>query len=200
MTPRSSSLAALVLASALALGGCASGNQAAGTTGHAHEHLDSGHNAADVSFVSGMVMHHEGAVDMAADVRSHGASEKVAALAKRIEKAQKPEIDLMQRWLATWGADTSAGMSEMHSHHGSGTPDPMGMMSGAQSAALAEARGEAFDRMFLQLMIAHHEGAVMMAKQEEEGGRNHDALHLAEHIVKDQTAEIAEMKRLLQKS
>lgn len=62
---------------------------------------------------------------------------------------------------------------------------------------LEAARGPAFDRLFLELMIVHHEGAVHMARMEERAGRDPGALALAERIVRDQTAEIAEMRALL---
>ncbi len=152
---------------------------------------------ADVHFAQQMIIHHQGALDMAALAPQRAGSAQVAALARRIAAAQQPEIDLMSGWLEAWGAavpDEDATMPGMH-HGGRGGDG--GMASDDDLGDLEAARGAAFDRLFLELMIVHHEGAVHMARMEERAGRDPGALALAERIVRDQTAEIAEMRALL---
>ena len=159
-----------------------------------------GHNADDVTFAQQMVPHHSQALDMAKLVPSRSANPKVIDLASRIEKAQDPEIQQMQGWLTTWGAGTS-GMPGMT--HGSmpGTDHPMpGMMSDADMQKLEQAKGGGFDKMWLDMMIKHHQGAVEMAETELSKGSNADAKALAQKIIDAQQAEITEMRGLLSQS
>jgi uncharacterized protein (DUF305 family) len=156
---------------------------------------DDASRAADVMFAQMMIPHHEQAVqmaDLALDPAS-GAGADVTALATRIKAAQAPEIATMNGWLASWGAavedDDMGGM-----HHGSSMP---GMMSDDDMAALGDARGDAFDRMWLTMMVAHHEGALTMADDVLESTQDPRVRTLAEAVVSGQTAEIATMKSLL---
>jgi uncharacterized protein (DUF305 family) len=168
------------------------------------------HNAADLVFAQQMIVHHQGAVEMADLAPTRAASQEVKDLAVRIKAAQGPEIEQMQSWLATWGAAmptaasvTDDGMGGMD--HGGmsgmgkeGDMDMPGMMSGAQMQELTDATGSDFDRLFLELMIVHHQGAIEMSDTEIAEGSNPAALALAESITTSQTAEIAEMQQLLQ--
>lgn len=191
---------ALALA-ALAVVGCSSPQTPAGTgtTPVASTSADAGANTADVHFTQMMIVHHQGAIDMAELAPGRAASQEVEDLAARIEAAQQPEIDTMTGWLDSWGEepldddDTMPGMN--HSPMAMGGAG--GMASPDDLADLEDATGTDFDRLFLELMIAHHEGAVTMATMETRAGQNPDALALAEKMVTDQTAEIAEMKALL---
>lgn len=155
----------------------------------------SGHNAADVTFVQGMIPHHRQALDMAKLAASRASSAQVKDLAGRIEKAQDPEIRLMSGWLTQWGvASTSSMPSSMPDMaHG---PMP-GMMSDADMRQLDEASGAEFDKMFLRMMTQHHQGAIDMAHTELAQGGNPDAKALAQRIADAQTAEINEMQQLL---
>ncbi|GGU26926.1 DUF305 domain-containing protein [Lentzea flava] len=151
-----------------------------------------GHNADDVTFAQGMVPHHQQALDMAKLVPSRSTNAKVLDLAKRIEGAQDPEIQKMNGWLKEWGASTSMpGMD-----HGS-MPGMAGMMSAEDMKMLEQAKGAPFDKMWLEMMIKHHEGAVEMAKTEVQKGGNADAKKLAQDIVDAQQKEITEMRELL---
>lgn len=163
-------------------------------------------NAADVMFAQMMIEHHQGAIEMANLAFTRADSPKVKELAGKIKGAQQPEIDRMKSWLAVWSPNTSAsgsgGMSGMPgmNHNGpgaSGSAVP-GMMTSDQMKRLMAASGPAFDKLFLQLMIQHHQGAIEMASTEWEAGSNPDALALAQAIVTDQTAEIATMQTMLQ--
>ena len=169
------------------------------------------HNAVDAMFVTMMIPHHEGAIEMSDVALARSSSPQIKNLAGRIKAAQGPEIEQMEGWLAEWGVPRPmTGPSQDMGHdmdHGSSTTggsagDDFGMgelmtMSDADLAALRAASGVAFDRLFLQQMIAHHHGAIEMADVEIGQGRYPQTLALAGAIKADQTAEIAEMQRLL---
>ncbi|GAA3883801.1 DUF305 domain-containing protein [Saccharothrix violaceirubra] len=141
------------------------------------------HNDADITFATGMIPHHAGAVEMAKLVPARSTTPAVVDLAKRIEKAQQPEIDMLTGWLDEWGAA-----------HGTGHNGHEGM---ADTDRLDSLSGPAFDREFLDLMIVHHEGAVAMAGDEIRDGKHPGARELAQRIVTDQHREIEEMRDLL---
>jgi uncharacterized protein (DUF305 family) len=147
-----------------------------------------GFNDADVAFASAMLPHHEGALSMTELAPGRAADPRVLDLADRIEAAQAPEVVALTGWLADWGADDEGGMD-----HG----EDMGGMSEEDMAALVNASGTEFDRLFLTRMIAHHRGATAMAARGAANGQNAAAIALAESIRDSQAAEIAEMKALL---
>ncbi|MBM9465995.1 DUF305 domain-containing protein [Nakamurella leprariae] len=194
-------------------------------------------NAADLRFAQMMIVHHEGAIDMADLAPARAASDEVKSLAADIAAAQGPEIALMAEWVTAWTAPAATpvpatgstaddaddmggmdhgGMDHSGMDHGGmdhggmdhggmdhggmddGSAMP-GMMSDAQMGVLEAASGPAFDELFLTLMLEHHQGAVDMARTELADGLNAEALTLADRIVVDQTAEIAEMRSLLQR-
>ncbi|MFG3122671.1 DUF305 domain-containing protein [Streptomyces sp. NPDC048201] len=153
------------------------------------------HNAQDVAFAQGMIPHHQQAVEMARLASGRSASAQVKALAARVEKAQGPEIRTMTGWLKSWGEEAPmAGMD--HSRHG-GMTGMSGMMSADDMTALENSTGAAFDRKFLTLMTAHHQGAVEMATTEKDKGRDARATRMADDVITAQSAEIKEMKGLL---
>nr|WP_215550210.1 DUF305 domain-containing protein [Amycolatopsis sp. CA-230715] len=184
------SLVGAVLA-ALALSGCAGTAQQDDAKAPQSQ---STHNEADVTFARQMVPHHKQALDMAALVPDRTATAAVTDLATRIKKAQGPEIEQLDGWLARWGATPASAhaMPGMPSHESMG-----GMMSEADMAKLRAAKGAEFDRMWLTMMIGHHEGAVEMANAEIRDGADADAKALANRIIGAQQAEIAEMRKLL---
>ena len=144
-------------------------------------------NNADITFATQMVVHHKQAVEMAQVVLDKsGIDPRVTEMAQNIKDAQGPEIDTMNGWLDSWGA--SGSMDGM---------DMGGTMSGADMAALEAASGSEANKLFLEQMTAHHEGAIDMAKTEVQTGQNVDAIALAQKIIDDQTAEIASMKDIL---
>lgn len=157
---------------------------------HSPAQMGTGRDA-DVMFTQEMIPHHQQAVvmaDLALDP-SHEASPAVQDLATRIKTAQTAEIADMTAWLKAWGADPVSGQMMDH--------DGMGMMSAAAMTALENAKGPAFDRLWLEGMIAHHEGALMMASHIADRGDDARVQKLSEAIDQSQTAEIAEMKKLL---
>ena len=151
------------------------------------------HNIADVAFVQGMIPHHSQAITMTDQAGPRAASPQVKDLAGRIAGAQGPEIEQMNSMLAAWGAPRA----QPGSMTGMGSMPMMGMMGDQQLSQLAAAGGPAFDRMFLQMMIEHHQGAVTMAQTELAQGQNPQAQQLAQAIITAQQTEIAEMNQLL---
>lgn len=149
---------------------------------------------ADVMFAQSMVPHHQQAVEMADMALTQARSAEVKTLAQDIKAAQDPEIATMNGWLNKWGAPTGSsdmgGMNGMD--HGSD-----GMMSQADMTKLSQATGAEFDRMWLTMMVAHHEGAVTMAQDVLTTTKDAEVQTLAQSIVAGQTKEIATMKALL---
>ena len=183
---------------ALALTACASktstaapASPAASSSSSAANTTTSAHNEADVTFATDMIPHHEQAVDMAKLAASRASSAAVKDLATKIEAAQQPEITMMSGWLTGWGKPVPSPMGGMDM--GGST----GMMSAADMTKLTNSTGTAYDKMFLTMMIAHHQGALAMAATETSTGKNADALTLAKNITLSQTAEISTMQALL---
>jgi uncharacterized protein (DUF305 family) len=205
-TARLTGLTGALLAGALALAGC-SGNashegmsgmtdsSSAGASASASDDPTAQFNDADVAFAQGMLPHHQQAVEMAQLAPDRAADPRVVDLAARIEAAQAPEIETLSGWLEAWGAEATSSTGTDHGSMDHG--DTGGMMSDEDMAALADVSGAEFDRMFLAMMTAHHEGAVQQAGTEIADGENPDALAMAEDIRGTQNAEIAEMQQLL---
>ncbi|MBN9239586.1 MAG: DUF305 domain-containing protein [Micrococcales bacterium 70-64] len=190
MKIRTVALLSGALATTLALAGCSMEgmDMGGGTSPSSSTSSESSSaNNADITFAMQMVAHHEQAIEMAQMVLDKdGVDPRVTELAQNIKDAQGPEIDTMNGWLDSWGA--SGSMDGM---------DMGGTMSDADMAALKAASGSEANKLFLEQMTVHHEGAIDMAKTELQTGQNADALALAQKIVDDQTAEIARMKDLL---
>ncbi len=148
-------------------------------------------NDADIRFAQAMIPHHQQAVEMAGLATSRAQNSAVKKLAEQIKGAQDPEIQQMLGFLKTWGAPAPG------DHGGSGGHDGTGMMTGDQMKQLQEATGAPFDRMFLQMMIVHHQGAITDAQRQLAEGSNPQAKQLATQIIAAQTAEITRMQQLL---
>lgn len=189
-------LAAAPVALALVLAGCAGGDDESmpgmdhgGISSSASPSAETSEsfNSADSMFAMMMIPHHQQAVEMSDMILGKSdVDQRVLDLAQQIKDAQAPEIELMQSWLDEWGMSEAGDME-----HGDG------MMSEDDMAALEAANGAEAARLFLQQMIAHHQGAIEMAQSELEDGINPDALELAQTIVDAQTAEITTMQDLL---
>ena len=147
-----------------------------------------------------MIPHHEQALEMSEIALAGDASGPVVKLARAIQRAQGPEIILMRQWLDDWGAEElphagTAGETTTADDHGDDHAMP-GMASGEQLLALAEASGPDFDRQWLDLMIAHHEGAIEMAEQVLATTDDLEVEALAAEVVATQQAEIDQMRAL----
>lgn len=195
------SLTALAVAAGLTVAGCTN-NQAEGPAepGPATTNQAAPHNSADVEFAQQMIPHHEQALRMAKVASTRAESPEVKELAADIEAAQDPEIQTMTGWLEEWGEDVPSGMGGHMMDDGQmmdGDQMGEGMMSDEDMAKLDKSSGAGFDRMFLTMMIEHHEGAVAMAKDEQRDGKDAAAIELAKRIEAAQTAEIKLMRQLL---
>jgi len=184
------------LLAALALSGCGttatgSAPESAPESSATEETAD--FNEADIMFAQMMIPHHRQAIEMSETLLAKdSASAETTNLAERIMAAQGPEIDQLNDMLESWG------MEAMSDSDGMGGMDHSdGMMSEEDMTALEDATGEEAERLYLEQMIEHHEGAVEMAKPQIIDGQNADTIALAEDIIAAQEAEITEMKALL---
>ncbi|MFJ8964691.1 DUF305 domain-containing protein [Lentzea sp. NPDC102401] len=144
-------------------------------------------NDADREYVSMMIAHHEQALAMTRFAPERAQNETVKGLADRIRYSQEPEIGAMKQWQRTFNAIGT------HGDHGL----MPGMATQDQLNALGAARGKDFDRMFLELMIKHHEGAIKMATDVRGAGANVQVEEMADDVVATQSDEINRMKKLL---
>nr|WP_091599025.1 DUF305 domain-containing protein [Micromonospora krabiensis] len=195
---RRAALAGVVVTTAVTLAACGGGDHSPGM-GHGSSSVPGGvpggaaFNDADVAFAQMMIPHHRQAVEMAELAATRAEDPEIARLAGQIKAAQAPEIAAMTGWLAAWGRPLPSAGPEM-SHLDHGMP---GMMAEAELRGLEAASGRAFDRQFLTMMIAHHEGAVAMARDEIADGGDPAAKALAQQVVAAQQAEIATMREIL---
>ncbi|MFX1759847.1 DUF305 domain-containing protein [Rhodococcus sp. As11] len=165
------------------------------------------HNDADVMFAQMMLPHHSQAIEMSDMLLAkENIPAEVIALAEQIKAAQGPEIEQLESWLEQWGEPTEMpetsnnDMPGMDMNEGMDGMEGMqmeGMMSEEDMQALADAQGIDAARLFLEQMIAHHEGAVDMAQTEIEDGQFPDAVVMARTIVDTQQQEIDTMRELL---
>lgn len=153
---------------------------------------DDSPNSADVAYARMMIEHHAQALEMTGLAPERAESTKVRALAERIAAAQGPEITAMKGWLKTHGKAGKADRNDGHQH-----ASMPGMASEAQLRKLRATRGEAFDRLFLTLMITHHDGAITMATDVKGQGNYIQIEEMADEVVAQQTSEIARMRDLL---
>ncbi|MFF2844493.1 DUF305 domain-containing protein [Paenarthrobacter sp. NPDC057981] len=198
-------VAGTALAGLIALTGCASKSgsdsmpgmdhgqspASTATTSPSVASTASDHNAADTMFAQMMIPHHAQAVEMSDSILDKkDIPSAVTALAVQIKGAQAPEIEKMTAWLKGWN-EPSMGSSS-HSGHGMD-----GMVGDTELQTLKDAQGTEAARLYLTQMIAHHEGAVTMAKTEISQGKSPEAVQLAKDIVAAQEKEIQDMKALL---
>jgi uncharacterized protein (DUF305 family) len=140
----------------------------------------------ELMFASMMIPHHSQAVTMSELALANTTNPEILSLATAIRDAQAPEIEQMQSWL-----DASS-YSESHAHH----MEMSGMLTDEEIAELSSVKGETFDRLFLEGMIAHHEGAIDMISMIK-NSTNSEVKKLSVDILTSQSAEIEAMKALL---
>ena len=151
----------------------------------------------DVQFMQDMIPHHNQAVQMSELVGDRTNNQELRDVAGRIDASQVDEIDFMEGWLRDRGEDVpeATAHSAMHTSH-----DMAGMASPADMAELAQLEGTEFDRKFLTLMIAHHEGAVTMVEELlEQPGSAYDPVlfQFVNDVTNDQSQEIERMNGML---
>jgi len=151
---------------------------------------------ADVKFMQGMISHHAQALEMTKLLASRSESEVMHKLAERIELSQEDEIGMMQEWLRSRGQEVAA----EDAHHGHGVVLMPGMLTAEEMGRLEQARAVEFDRLFLELMIKHHQGALVMVENllSQSGTAQDSALFaFTSDITADQSMEIDRMTVML---
>ncbi len=150
------------------------------------------HNQDDVVFLQKMLSHHVQTGTMSDLAHSKATLPKVKTIALRIKAAQDQQITRIHNLLGAWDAPDSAG--------GSSSDQVPGMLSDQQIQQLRAATGNAFDQLFLQLMIAHQQGAIQMSQTDLAQGSDPQARRLAQDIITGQQVEINQMQKLIQPS
>jgi len=155
-------------------------------------------NDADVHFASSMSPHLDQAVEMSKMLQEKdGVHPEVRSIAKQIQTTQAPQIDTLNGWLTAWGhpfgSDHDSGTQEESglNHHGGN-----GLLSEAEMQALDLASGPDAQRLYVDGMVKHHQGAVAIAETEIKDGQNADAVKFARNLVQDQKHEITTMQNL----
>jgi uncharacterized protein (DUF305 family) len=160
-----------------------------------------GYTEADVRFMQGMIGHHAQALAMTSLLPARTRRADMRLLAERIDVSQKDEIAFMQRWLAKRGEAVPSVEGGHEQHAGGAHPALMpGMLTEADLARLAAATGPEFDQLFLEYMIRHHEGALVMVKNlfaTQRGGQEPELFKFAADVDADQAAEIKRMRGML---
>ncbi|SDN59863.1 Uncharacterized conserved protein, DUF305 family [Nocardioides szechwanensis] len=148
------------------------------------------HNAADVTFASEMIQHHAQALVMVDLTVGRELDPEFQRLTEAIRDAQAPEIEVMADWLVGWGEEVPAtDRDHVNAEHGDEGHGDL--------TELEAAEGDEFRSLWLEQMIAHHEGAIAMAETEKADGDYPAAVDLAETIIEAQSAEIERMQELL---
>ncbi len=154
------------------------------------------YSEADVRFMQGMISHHAQALEMTELLDTRTESDAMRQTARRIDLSQEDEIEMMQDWLRERGQEVTA----IDAHHAPGAMRMPGMLTDEEMESLAAADGAAFDRLFLELMIKHHRGALTMVENllDQRGAAQDSQLFaFTSDITADQTAEINRMDAML---
>lgn len=156
-------------------------------------------NDTDVAFAQQMVVHHRQGIAMADVAKTHAQDPQVKNLADEIAAEQQPQVQTLTGWLEAWGRPVPSAMSTTMPHMPTtgATPAMPTMPPQPDMSPMMEMHGAQFDRMFLQMMITHHQGAVAMAQAEQASGANPAARQLASSIESSQTAQISQMQGML---
>lgn len=136
----------------------------------------------DALFVDSMIVHHQGAIDMANQALNEASKAEIKTLAENIIKTQTAEINQLKEWRQAWYPDLAETKG-------------MGMAMGAM--AVSDDTARPFDQRFIEAMIPHHEGAISMAGDAQQKAQHEEIKRLADTIIAAQTAEITEMKQWL---
>jgi len=177
----------IVVGSALGLSSCSLISVTpASMDGMMMEHGNSKYSPTDLMFAQMMVPHHQQALTMAELAQTRAENPQVRDIASRIRSEQSPEIDQMKTWLAESGVSENDLMNM-----------PMeGMLTDEELSHLKSISGHAFDVLYLQDMIKHHQGAIAMVSMIR-NSKNPEVKTFGESIVSSQTVEISEMQKML---
>lgn len=145
---------------------------------HGNMQMDNSNQPFDLLFIDSMIVHHQGAIEMAIEAQQEATKAEIKTLADAITAAQEAEIQQMQEWRAAWYPDAVA-------------TEGMGMDMGTMAVAAGDTL---YDLRFIEAMIPHHEGAIAMAKEALTRAEHPELKNLAENIIKAQEDEIAQMQ------
>ncbi|MDX8049735.1 DUF305 domain-containing protein [Lentzea sp. BCCO 10_0798] len=148
----------------------------------------------DVMFLQMMLPHHQQGVEMVALAQDRAQNEELRMLAAAIAQTQAAEADTMKGWLTAWGEPLTAPPDSHTGHGGMRQSDP------EEVARLTALRGAEFDQRLLNVMIAHQDDAVQMARWETSSGADSEVKDLADRIEKSRTAQIGMMKKFLDRA
>ncbi|MCY9787798.1 DUF305 domain-containing protein [Nocardiopsis sp. EMB25] len=164
-------------------------------------------NSADAGFLRDMSSHHAQAVDMSYVIMDKTQDPELRIMAVDIARTQQGQIGIMQGWLTMWGLNSRGSeppmtwMEGSEHDHGAGegvVPEWMpGLATPEEMDALREAEGVDAEILFLELMIAHHEGGIDMAEVEVELGGEELVTDLAQGMADAQEKEIRAMEAML---
>lgn len=169
---------ALLLLSAC---GGATEPEASGAMEHDMSKME-GNEHYDAMFIDSMIMHHQGAIDMANQALTEASRPEIKAMAEAIITAQEAEIGQLQQWRASWYPDLAA-------------TEGMGMDMGTME--ISSDSSKPFEQRFIEAMIPHHQGAVNMAKDAQQKAEHEEIKQLSTAIITAQEAEIAQMQQWL---
>lgn len=194
---RRTSTLLVVAVTAILLAGCGD-SRATAQAVHTASNGDA-FNDADAAFARHMVQHHAQALVMVDDTVARRLDHRVQRLVDDIRQEQVAEIEQLTAWLIAWGKPEPPTVRD-HEHADNGGHVDMGDMPGVlsdqQMGDLKAARGQEFLAMWLGMMIEHHEGAIEMARSEEDGGHSKRAVEMAKAIQRSEAAQLSLMKRL----
>ena len=162
-------------------------NSSMGHGNHSGSSKNSAYTGADVMFLQMMIPHHQQAIDISNLAMKSSTNKELLALAEIIARDQAAEITQMKAWLKDAGATEDMG----HSMDGMG-----GMLTDEELTALNAATGSTFDRLWLEGMTEHHDGAIHMVQMIEDA-ENAEVKAFGTKVIADQSAQIAQMKKML---
>ena len=163
-------------------------NNSSGHMGHGtSSSSNANYTGADIMFLQMMIPHHQQAIDISNLAMKASSDPELLELAKIIARDQAAEIKQMKAWLKDAGASEDMG----HSMDGMG-----GMLNDDELASLRAATGKEFDTLWLKGMTEHHDGAIHMTQMIEDA-QNEDIKAFGTKVIKDQSEQIAQMKKML---
>lgn len=136
----------------------------------------------DAQFIDSMIVHHQGAVDMAKQAKAEAQRPEIKTLAEDIIKSQQAEIDQMKQWRSTWYPDLKENVA---------MPMDMSTMMISTDSTIP------FDIRFINAMIPHHESAIVMSQEAQQRAEHTEIKKLADDIIKAQQTEISQMRQWL---
>jgi uncharacterized protein (DUF305 family) len=160
------------------------------STQNAGETKSPTHNLADVVFATHMIPHHQQGADLAAMAPAHTGNPDLIKLASGITSAQMPEIKMLASMVTQWSVQPDADT------HGPDDTAMTGMVDPGTLTKLGSLNGPDFDKLWLQSMIGHHQGAVDMANTEIKNGKNPEAVAMAKKMASTQQGEIDQMVKM----